>query len=67
MRNRKYELNILLNQNTRIELSVRYKTEYPNREKSFSEFMEDVIINGLTKNEDYVKKNEEGLMILCKE
>lgn len=47
MKNRKYVLNVLLRQRTRLNLSIKYEKEFPEREKSFSEFVDDLISEAL--------------------
>jgi hypothetical protein len=45
--NRKYELNVLLRQKTMIDLNLEYKTRCSNKEISFSEFIEDLLLERL--------------------
>lgn len=45
--NRKYELNVLLRQKTMIDLNLKYRTSYFNKEISFSEFVEDLLLESL--------------------
>lgn len=48
MKNTKYVLNVLLRQKTRLNLSLKYEKEFPMREKSFSEFVDDLVSKALS-------------------
>ena len=48
----KYQLNVLIRQKTRLKLSLLFNDEYQNKYPSFSQFIENVLINGLDAMED---------------
>jgi hypothetical protein len=43
----KYQLNVLIRQNTRLKLSRIFEDKYKDKFPSFSQFVEYILINGL--------------------
>ena len=50
--NSKYALNVLIREKTRLRLSLVFKEKFQNKYPSFSQWVEDVIIDGLDTMEE---------------
>jgi hypothetical protein len=49
---KKYELNVLIRQKTRLKLSLLFKEKFQNKYPSFSQWVEDLLITGIDAMED---------------
>jgi hypothetical protein len=50
--NNKFELSILIKQKTRLKLSLLFKEKFQNKYPSFSQWVEDLLINEIDAMED---------------